>query len=442
MERITKSARRCRQGLLLLVLGALPVAAVTYGCGSNPTTSKESNAGTAGEDRSSAGTAADSGDAGALGNGGNAGNASEGSEPTDAGGRANAGTGGLAVSLAGSAGAETCGETQVSSRQRAVNVVVLLDRSGSMLRPYSTDDETTRWEAMRLAIKAAMESLTGDISVGLKLFPDNDEPEACTVASDTLEVPIIPLDDAVDTIDRAITGATPSGGTPIASAVEVVAGYLGSKEGLALKGDRVVLLATDGAPNCNASATCEAETCVTNIENPSFADNLCLEANSAKNCLDGETARADIATLLKGSEDVPVVRTIVVGIPGSDKPAYASVLEDLGAAGGLPNPDAALDYYPVDAESGVDGLVETLQGITKELIVSCDLELTTTPPDTHLINVTIDGAAVPQSGDNGWTIDASSLPMRITLKGATCEQLSQEGAESIVVTYGCPTVVR
>lgn len=434
MERIDKRARLGRLGFLWVILGALPVV-IAHGCGSTPSTSKVSNGGSAGAVDSPAGEA---GEAGALGNGGNAG---QGSEPA-AGGRAHEGTGGLAVSLAGAAGAETCGETQVSSHQRAVNVVVLLDRSGSMLRPYSTEEDTTRWEAMRLAIKAALGALTGDISVGLKLFPDNDEPEACAVTSDALEVPITPLGDAVDTVDRAIAEAVPSGGTPIASAVEVVAAHLGSKEGLALEGDRVVLLATDGAPNCNEEATCEAETCVTNIENPSFTDNLCLEANSAKNCLDGETARANIESLLEGSADVPVVRTVVVGIPGSDKPAYAAVLEELGAAGGLPNPDRDLDYYPVDAENGVDGLVETLQGITRELIVSCDLELTTTPPDPGLINVTIDGVAVPQSGVDGWTIDARSLPMRITLKGATCEQLSQHGAESIVVTYGCPTVIR
>jgi len=411
------------------------VASIAFSCGSQPRASGSGDkGGSAGSSEADAGTNSGSEHGGKEGEAG--------ASSPGQGGRL--GTGGEpSVSLAGSAGSETCGETALSSEQRPVNLVILLDRSGSMLREYTAGQDVTRWDTVREALRTTLSTLEGPISVGLKLFPDNDLAETCSVTEPSLEVDVQPLDVAVDAIDAAIGAALPSGGTPMSAGLDAVAGYFASEAGASLVGDRVILLATDGAPNCNGQVTCEATQCVTNIEQGIDAINLCEGSETlAMDCLDPERTAASIEALWQEGGQDDLARTIVMGIPGSDKPAYTEILDQLGSLGGLPNPDQELDYFPVDSSTGLFGLLTTLENITRELIVSCVLTLTGEPPDPRLLNVTVDGRAVPQSGADGWVLDATSEPMTITLLGATCDGLRADGAESITVTYGCPTIIR
>ena len=55
--------------------------------------------------------------------------------------------------------------------------------------------------------------------------------------------------------------------------------------------------------------------------------------------------------------------------------------------------------------------------------------------------VEIDGVAVPQQSADGWALDTSTTPPTIELKGKTCEHVEHDGAESVTVTFGCPTVL-
>jgi hypothetical protein len=92
---------------------------------------------------------------------------------------------------------------------------------------------------------------------------------------------------------------------------------------------------------------------------------------------------------------------------------------------------------------GSDGLAAVLGRITRGVIRSCRLQLSSTPsePDYEgLLNVEIDGQDVPQMGDDGWEVDRTTDPPTIVLKGATCEAMETRGAEQVNITYGCPTV--
>lgn len=396
-----------------LLLGWLGAATALSACSSKPTVDHE-------------------GDAGAAGNGGT-------SNTT----KTNAAGSGSGVSIGsgggvGAAGEANCGETALAATARPVDVLVVLDRSLSMTKAISPTDSTTRWQAMRKALNAAMGSVSDRVSFGLKLFPDGDATEAqqCSVLATAPEVTLGLGAETVAAIDAAMAQAVPNGGTPIATALDWANTYFAQGPGAQALGDRVVLLATDGAPNCNAQASCDASSCVTNIDNPTYTGNLCT--GFPTECLDGANSQAKVEALLALTNPV---KTVVVGIPGSDKPAYAAILDDLGRVGGLPNPDATLDYFAVSATDGVVGLSDTLKRITTQLIVSCRLDLTSSPPDTTLLNVYVDGAVVPKDDANGWKLDTSTSPPSVVLRGTTCAKLEKNGAKSISIKYGCPTYV-
>jgi hypothetical protein len=130
------------------------------------------------------------------------------------------------------------------------------------------------------------------------------------------------------------------------------------------------------------------------------------------------------------------IHTVVVGIPGSDKKAYVSALNQFAESGGLPDPDGgAAKYYAVTEAGGVEGLANVIKVITSNLITSCVLELTEPPPASNLVNVYIEGNVVPQDSENGWKLVGQS----IELVGTTCDRVKQ-GVTSIRVEYGCETV--
>jgi hypothetical protein len=134
------------------------------------------------------------------------------------------------------------------------------------------------------------------------------------------------------------------------------------------------------------------------------------------------------------------VGTFVVGIPGTE--LYSGFLDAFAVAGGM---TASADaggpkYYAVSASGGVDALTAVFKSITTLLIKSCDLQLETDPPDPTLLNVKVNGQIVAQSGPDGWDLDKTTTPPTIRIKGATCHDIETNGAQSVEVIYGCPTI--
>src|SRR6185503_11948919 len=195
--------------------------------------------------------------------------------------------------------------------------------------------------------------------------------------------------------------------------------------------------ATDGGPNCNADLECDIDACTTNLDCPTRGNqNFCdasLDPEGPLSCLDEDEAVAQVAALLAEAR----VKTFVVGIPGTL--AYGSTLDAMAVAGGVENPNAPPSYYRVESMGGTQGLAETLTSITRGVIRSCSLQLTSVPEDLEKLNVEIDGNEVSQPGDDGWIVDTNTTPPTIVLKGATCEYMMTHGAESVVITYGCKT---
>jgi hypothetical protein len=306
-------------------------------------------------------------------------------------------------------------------------MLVVLDRSGSMSAAL---DQGTRWTSLKGALQTSLEETKDSIDFGLDFFPS----AGCDVKTDpALDVAIGAGSTTVGTITAALDASGPvaQGGTPTAAALGRAVAFYGSPEGQALEGDRFVLLATDGGPNCNAGhAACPAAACVVNMEGACpipNAGNCC--AGDTANCLDDAATIAQIDALAALN-----VHTFVVGIPGSE--AFKTSL-DAFAVAGKESRAGTTKYYAVTSSTE---LTDTLRGITRALVKTCELELLKSPPDRDKVNVEIDGKAIPQEGPDGWDLDTTVKPPVVRLKGATCSAVESKGADEVRIVFGCPTI--
>lgn len=343
--------------------------------------------------------------------------------------------------------APSCGESTVSAMPRKVNVLLLVDKSGSMSDKPS-GFSSSKWTALKAAMMTALGNVENDIAFGLVLFPYSDNAAtpvdmSCTDnCCQTTPAPAIEVavgTSSVPKILATLDATSPGGGTPTAAALKVALDYFQSGAGAKLEGDRYVLLATDGGPDCNAQLSCDANQCTTNLDGacPAAAGNCCdpmFGGSAAKSrCLDDVATRGQIDALR-----VAGVKTLVVGIPGTE--AYVTSLDSFAQAGAAPNPAGSPSYFAVSAAGGVDGLSSVLSAVTKGLVTTCRLQLESKPPDPQKLNVSVDGVLVPQSGPNGWLLDTSTSPATIVLQGSTCQSVEANGANSVQVVYGCPTI--
>ena len=417
-------------GMTALLLSAS--FAVAAGCGGNSQITRKGDDGD-GERGGDSAMGGSSGSSGAS-SGGRGGNLS-------IGGTSGSGATG---SMAGEGGG--CGKTDLAAEPPEVSVLVVVDKSSSMSGTPSGFTEN-KWASLGVALADALDATQEQVAFGLDFFPfgDDRDPMApvgtCDMpTSSEILIPIGRGTTTVPLIEEALDDYSPAGGTPTAAALARALEYFTNGDGAALGGDRYVLLATDGGPNCNPELECDVDACTLNLDGLNCGGQNCCDANldpqGPSSCLDGDGTVAQVEALADAG-----VKTFVVGIPGTT--AYASTLDAMAVAGGAQNPDAPPSYYRVESMGGTEGLAEVLGRITRGVIRSCRLQLTSTPSDPDyegLLNVEIDGVDIPQRGDDGWEMDRTTDPPTVVLKGATCEAMETRGAEQVSITYGCPTV--
>ncbi len=332
----------------------------------------------------------------------------------------------------------SCGASRFGASPMQVNVLLVIDKSGSM-NDTPAGFDSNKWAAMKASLAASLQPVQDQLWLGLELYP-LDHCEMPT--GSTIEVDVQAGAQALPAIETALDASQPSGGTPTAAALERALQYFTSGGGKDLSGGKYVLLATDGGPNCNTGLTCSADACTVNLDGqcPAAVANCCDAAMAGSGaeggCLDDQATLSEIKALSDAGID-----TFVVGIPGSE--SYGSTLDALAQAGGRANPAAPPSYYAVSSSgSDVGGLTSVLDSITSSLIKSCRLQLESTPPSLELLNVQVDDQLVLQSGPDGWDLDTSSDPPTIELKGATCSRIESDGVQSVSVLYGCPTQIK
>ncbi len=301
-------------------------------------------------------------------------------------------------------GDANCGVQTSSTKQLPTDVLLVLDRSGSMTYSITTDcccsntcrsitntsmcssttSCTERWPALTSAVDSTISAAVG-INWGLKLFSSPGQSDACGVNAG-VEVGI--ATNSVASIQSNIASVSPSGSTPTASAITAATNYLGT---VTDSNTKVILLATDGEPNCKAGS---------------------------RDRTTSDTAGTTTAITAAFNAGYKVY---VIGIGPS-----VGNLDSFALAGGTEH------YYP--ATSAAD-LASALATISKA-VSSCNFEMSQSPPDPNNVAVYLDGALVSKDSTNGWSFGSSS--QTVILNGTPCNQITSGASTKVQVLFGCP----
>ena len=331
-----------------------------------------------------------------------------------------------------------CGNQFFSAVQDPPNLYFVLDRSGSMASASTSGSGFSRYTAVRIACVDVVRELGNRASVGAAIFPGYPEVDNCGVGHEVFATRPGDSPSAQDGGDGPVTVAfgaatnvDPMGGTPTSGTLSVLAPTL-----RAIAGKTVVILATDGGPNCNAESSCSTAECIWNIEHTNINGSPCMQDRNccdpfmingpgARGCLD---AAPTIAAVQKLRDDG--IRTYVVGIPGSGP--YEGLLDQLAIVGGTARPQSPR-YYRVD---DMATLGDTLRTIGGKALTTCQFDLAQAPPDPNFVNVYLDGSLIAYDDTNGWTWLTEK---KLALHGIPCAKLEDGEASQVQVVAGCPT---
>jgi hypothetical protein len=325
-----------------------------------------------------------------------------------------------------------CGNSFFRAQQEPPNLYFVIDRSGSM----SVD---SKYSAMRVAAVGLVRKLGDTASFGAALFPGDPVIQGCEVGKEVMstrpgDAPGAAPAGQDGPVTKAFQKATdvhPTGGTPTAATLQALVPTL-----QALAGKTVVVLMTDGGPNCNGVTPCAAADCTLNIEHENLGGHACDDdynccAPSIPGgphyfmCLDAADTVAAVQALRAAG-----IATYVVGIPGSA--AYAPLLDQLAVVGGTARP-ASPQYYRVDDMQAFSGI---LSQIGRKAIATCEFVLDQAPPDPTFVNVYLDQQVLDYDAVDGWTWSDST---KVTLHGQACERIADGSVGQVQVVAGCPT---
>jgi hypothetical protein len=349
---------------------------------------------------------------------------------------------GDAPSKGGSAGAsslgEGCASETHSGKQIPVDLMLLVDRSGSM-------DETGKWDSVTGALASFVQSPGAvGIGVGLNFFPppgqagppltcsndadcgafgpcesllggfgycDGEGPE-CEKDTYKNPFPITPLPEGAGPIINYLQSVGPDGGTPtlpaLTGVIESTAPFAAAHPDHAV----FIVLATDGAPS---------------------------------GCGAGNTVEGVAAIAAQAASASPSLRTFVIGVGGD-----LDSLNAVAAAGGttkatfVSGTDATAAEFlaALDAIRGTTACRFALPvptGGQAPDYAKVNLELAVEGGGSSTVPSVANAAACGTTA--GWYYDNPAAPSQIVLCEATCTALGMIDAK-INVVLGCATVLR
>jgi hypothetical protein len=292
-----------------------------------------------------------------------------------------------------------CGNSASTMTQTPADLLLLLDRTGSMTSGISDDepcDVTTgtcseRWATMIQAMQTVLASSPTSIHWGLKFFStpgltagQGTTPAGCVVLPG-VEVPIGTAN--ANDIVSSISVTEPNYNTPTRAAIETAAAYLATvNDGRS----KYILLATDGQPNCAIDG-----------EYPTSPD-----LPAALNAIAAANAAG--------------IKVYIIGVGPS-----AGNLDEMAHRGGTGK------FYPALSPQSLVAALNTIVGN----VASCVYTIASTPPDPNNLGVYLDKQLVTQSASDGWTLGGSNS---VIFNGPTCDRIKAGAYQFVQVLFGCP----
>lgn len=366
-------------------------------------------------------------------------NGSAGTGGSGAGGTSNTGTGFLNPDddLPGAGGntldeGDVCREVVFAAQANPVNVLILLDRSTSMLDLADMAvPGVTRWDAVTAALRAFVNSPQAENArVGLQFFGLTNGADDCSVAKYTTPaVPIAPLAANRAALINAIDTTLPGSLTPTAPAVAGALSYAlqVARDPANAEVPTVMVLASDGLPSECGPTDANGAPIV------SFREIIdTLESYSAP------------PTDASGTPMQPPVRTFIVGTTELKNNAQSLAEAGNGQAflvgGGTPGADLEARF--------LDALLSI---IVRPL--DCEIDVPQTAPDTNeavdfeKVRLRFTGASSGSTTEfprttgpqtcgvsQAWFYEDANPPTKIFLCRNACDSL---GAGELKLELGC-----
>lgn len=281
-----------------------------------------------------------------------------------------------------------CGGEFHQVKTTAPNVVLVLDRSGSMETKLGGK---RMWDIARASIYQILKTYAYRIRFGMMVFPGTDQHCKQGKNCGPSYFPFGVSDGNASKIKSFLVGAkeTCSLGTPTGEALGQLTRYNGIRDS---DRDNFILLVTDGKATC----------------------------------------RNPVPFVRQLRAQTPSVRTFVVGFGAN---VDASELEAMAKAGGTPRPGAKSYYQANDAKQMQSAFAAIAGGV-----LGCTYTLSTLPPSAERTRVFLNHAEVKRDKSHkaGW--DYNKTANQLLFYGATCTQLKSGKVKEMVVVYGCGSV--
>jgi Mg-chelatase subunit ChlD len=341
-----------------------------------------------GEPSSSSGT---TGQGGSGASGGSAGNeGGTGGSPFDP------------TSSGGSGGVETCAESESLASQKTLDIIVVLDRSGSM--------SGQKWDGSVTALSTfANDPASAGINVGIIYFPQEGNSDSCNIEQYKGVNAYGPLPQNAPAFITSLDAEDPLGpDTPIFAALT---GSLFAATALqdANPDHKVILVfASDGDPSA----------CDTNI--------------------------ANIATVAEQAYNYNGLQTFVIAIQG----ATVANLDQIAAKGGTGT--------AFDVTANIQAFADKMAEI-RATAIGCEVTIPEPPEneefDPKLVNVNYtpggmgEPIKLPKKQDKadcgagpGWYYDSETNPTEIIFCPASCQTVQADTQAKINVGFGCESI--
>jgi hypothetical protein len=329
-------------------------------------------------------------------------------------------------------GPPVCGESQFVLEVVPTRVMLVLDKSGSMVSNTwdhdadATTEEVTRWSSLYTTVELVTTAFNGAIEFGALLYPSLEATStydefACLV-SDAPEV--LPAPENAMAVMDALPGPDETesiqGGTPSATAVGVaLVNLLSVQEQV----PRAILFITDGEANCRADATVVTEL---------FED----YDESLHTVVEDAWLMEEIPTYVVGiAIRDEILPDDVDGAPDGINPN--DQLDLLAEQGGRPREGGETLYYATDNQVELEAALAEIVGQQFD----CSVGLEPEPEFPQFVEIEIGGEPVERIDDcateDGWLYTNPDGPYdSIELCGAACDLLAAEGTLDAI--YACP----
>ncbi|MBX7083155.1 MAG: VWA domain-containing protein [Nannocystaceae bacterium] len=354
------------------------------------------------------------------------------------------GAGSGSTSSTGADGTDTelnCGEVDYQLQAVPPNVVLVLDKSGSMVSTNDSDGDgemdgfwdhdadpmtppISRWNSLHNVVEFVVNGFDAQINFGGVLFPSASatnqySANACKVST-TPEIPVATMNAAaiLDGIPDALATDEIQGATPATAGIQTALDHLDT---LDPEVPQFLILVTDGAANCSADYPSPPEL----LEN--YDTNLPTLIGTA-------FTDRNIPTFVVGIDIVDELAG--VGADGVPEANTFVELNTVAEAGGRPQAGDEKFFNTINEIELMDALSEIAGAV-----VSCVIPLEPPPDYPDYVEVQVGGVDIPRVDDcateDGWVFSNPDGPYdSLELCGAACDQLVEIG--TVDAKYGCP----